>query len=64
MAKERNAPMSVAILYHNPKQPTEVGITVVANLEDVPEHVERLKQRGFVIDEISDHVGDRPLQSK
>ena len=47
MAKERNAPMSVAI-----------------HSEDVPEHVERLKQRGFVIDEISDQIGDRLLQSE
>ena len=56
--------MSVAIQYHNPKRPDEVGITVIANLEDVPEQVERLKERDFVIDEISDQVGDRPLQSK
>jgi hypothetical protein len=56
--------MSVAILYHKAKRPDEVGLTVVANLEDVPEQIERLKQRGFVIDEISDRVGDPPSPSK
>jgi hypothetical protein len=56
--------MSVAILYHNPKRPEEVGVAVVPDPKHVTEEVASLMRRGFVIDKISDHAIDTLLHVK
>ena len=52
--RERKALMSVAILYHNPQRPDEIGMALVSDPESVAGKLARLRRLGFAIDKISE----------
>lgn len=41
--------MSLTILYRNPRQPDEAGMTVVANLAKADAVKDQLEQRGYLV---------------
>jgi len=45
--------MGIMILYHDPRRPDDGGITMIAGQQTAVAAINRLEERGFVVDRVT-----------